>query len=132
MTINANIGPAAAHHILLVDDEPSLLAAVSRFLTVSGFHVQCASSGADALSRFAKGAWDVVVTDLMMPGMKGDELARHLRAIDPAIPIILATGFVKPDCDSAVFDKVLSKPFDADTLLRAIEEVTHASASSQP
>lgn len=64
---------------LLVDDEPSMRAALVRLLTLPGFEVGAAGSGAEAIIHFGQGRWDVVLTNLMMPGMRGDQLAAALR-----------------------------------------------------
>ncbi len=81
--------------ILLVDDEPAILAVGKQMLTELGYRVQAAGNATEALELFAGHArqFDLVITDMTMPGMTGDRLVIELRRIRPAIPIILCTGF---------------------------------------
>lgn len=105
--------------ILLVDDEPSVLFALSAVLEEEGFDVGCAGDGLTALEMFRKRKWDLLITDFSMPGINGQELAEAIRATAPEFPIILITGFRKPGMDSEVFDLVLEKPFSNQSLLAA-------------
>ncbi len=81
--------------VLLVDDEPAILAVGKQMLKELGYRVQAAGNAREALERFAGHArqFDLVITDMTMPGMTGDRLVVELRRIRPAIPIILCTGF---------------------------------------
>src|SRR5436189_6277296 len=69
--------------ILVVDDEPFVCDAVKMMLTFDGHIVETASNGKDALEMFAKGKFDLVITDFAMPNMKGDELAATIKARAP-------------------------------------------------
>jgi CheY-like chemotaxis protein len=79
--------------VLLVDDNPEVLELFTYFLSAVGFRVAPAKSAYDAL-RIASAGFDVVATDLAMPGMDGFELIRRLRALQPTarIPILAVTG----------------------------------------
>jgi CheY-like chemotaxis protein len=85
----------AGQHILLVDDEPALTRATSRSLTRMGYRVTSVQSAAEALKTFHQqpGGFDLVLTDLTMPGMNGIDLASALHEVRPELPIILASGF---------------------------------------
>ena len=61
--------------------------------TVFGYDVTTAAHGQEALELFLREPHDLVLTDLMMPGMSGWELAAHLRAADPRLPVVILTGF---------------------------------------
>lgn len=90
--------------ILVVDDETSVRSFVSRALETVGCEVVVAGSGAEALERLKEMAHcDLVVTDLMMPNMNGDELGRRLRVEDPDIKVLYLTGF----SDRLFADKVM-------------------------
>lgn len=115
--------------ILYVDDEPSLLEIGRRRLGAAGHAVRTAPSPAAALQEFARdpGAFDLVVTDLTMPGMSGLELARRIHRERPELPILLLTGYLHEFSPSELTDagvrRVLSKPVSAGALLEAIQSV---------
>ena len=93
-----------SEHILLVDDEEMILRLGSEMLIRLGYRVTTGRHGMAALEIFKKNpdAFDLVISDISMPNMTGDELARELFAIRPDIPIIICTGFSnKLDDDKA-------------------------------
>lgn len=75
-----------------MDDEPAVLALVARLLTDLGFDVQAESDPLQALKEFDRGRFDLVMTDVRMPGMDGHALIAALRAMDQEIPVIVVTG----------------------------------------
>jgi len=80
--------------VLVVDDEDSVRRFVARVMTEAGCEVVTAVDGADAVATAARlGSIDLLVTDLMMPEMAGDELARRLRQTDGDLPVLYLTGF---------------------------------------
>ncbi len=80
--------------VLIVDDEEPVRRFVSRVLIGAGMTTWCAADGAEALRiASAVGKLDLLLTDLMMPSMTGDELARRLRLTDPDLKILYLTGF---------------------------------------
>jgi DNA-binding response OmpR family regulator len=93
--------------ILLVDDEQSILTLLSYPLRQDGYEVVRASSGADALERFAELEFDLVVLDVMMPAMDGLEVCRRMRA-SSTVPIIMLTAKTEE------IDKVLGLELGAD------------------
>jgi CheY-like chemotaxis protein len=87
--------PTGSERILLVDDEEPVLRLETMMLERLGYSV-CARTGSrEALEVFTAdpGAWDLVVTDMAMPGMTGVELTGKILAIRPGTPVILCTGF---------------------------------------
>lgn len=113
--------------ILLVDDEPGLRMTLAANFELEGFEVVEAESGEMALGLAKEGKFDVVLTDVRMPGMSGVELFKRLRPIQPNLPVILMTAFALEDLLRSALDDgaftVLPKPFDfthaAKTLQRA-------------
>ena len=100
----------AALRLLAVDDDPSVLGAMAR---AQGHEVALAGSAKEALEQFRPGAFDVVITDLAMPDMSGRRLAEALKEIDPAVPIIIMTGFAGSEEARAAagsVEAVLDKP----------------------
>jgi CheY-like chemotaxis protein len=79
---------------LVVDDEESVRRFVDRVLREGGYQTALAGDGPEAISVAAKlGSFDVLVTDVMMPGMTGDEPARRLRQAEPQIKVLYLTGY---------------------------------------
>jgi EAL domain-containing protein (putative c-di-GMP-specific phosphodiesterase class I) len=101
---NSQLVPAAAAgtrgDILVVDDEPALLRAISRVLTEKGYNVVCERDGEAALATFRTREFDVIVTDIAMPQMDGIQLLRQLREHDADVPVVLITG--EPAVSTAV------------------------------
>jgi EAL domain-containing protein (putative c-di-GMP-specific phosphodiesterase class I)/CheY-like chemotaxis protein len=85
--------------ILLVDDDSAVRRVTQRCLERAGYQVAACSSGADALSTLARGAFDAMVSDVQMPGMTGVRLLRAIREHDLDLPVVFVTG--KPDLQSA-------------------------------
>ena len=87
--------PRGSEHILLVDDESILLEMGTSQLEALGYAVTARSNGREALKLFESKSddFDVVITDMTMPKMTGDELAAAIKRIRPDIPVILCTGF---------------------------------------
>ena len=96
--------------ILVVDDEVTVLESVRMTLEHYGYSVETAPSGAEALAKLVVGDFALVVTDLRMPNMAGDELAIQIKSRWPRLPILLLTGF-PPEQKPAAVDAILLKPF---------------------
>jgi two-component system cell cycle sensor histidine kinase/response regulator CckA len=111
--------------VLVVDDEASVREFVDRALTFAGYRTVVASDGPEALAIFeATGPFDLLVTDLRMPQMMGDELARQLRLADPALKVLYLTGYSDElfrDRSTLWSDEAfLDKPQGVDALLEAV------------
>jgi two-component system response regulator HydG len=112
--------------LLVADDDPGLRESLERTLTREGYHVVLASDGRAALERVQTGDFDVIVTDLKMPGLTGLELLRAAKAIAPDVDVILLTAFgtveeaVKAMKDGA-YD-FLTKPFRREQLLKLVSK----------
>jgi two-component system response regulator AtoC len=119
--------------ILLVDDDPSVLFALSEMLASRGHDTVTASDGGDALTSIDGGdAFDVVVTDLAMPGITGLELLEKVRARDAALPVIVITaqGSERSAVDAmkrGAYD-YLAKPFDNDEVSYSVERALETRA----
>ena len=79
--------------VLVVDDDPIVGQCFDQVLAPKGYAVIRASSGAEALARLASEEYDVVYTDIKMPGMSGIEVARRVRASAPWLPVVIVTGY---------------------------------------
>jgi DNA-binding NtrC family response regulator len=79
--------------VLVVDDEPSMRMALSESLLSCGYQVEAAVDGADALKKFSKGQFDVVITDMRMPKVGGMEVLRGVKKISPRTHVIVITAY---------------------------------------
>ncbi|MCP4679281.1 MAG: sigma-54-dependent Fis family transcriptional regulator [Deltaproteobacteria bacterium] len=112
-------------HVLVVDDEPESLRAVARILKARGFEVDIAGNGVEALDRLENGAVDVMLIDLVMPGMSGLEVLKKAKMASDRLEVVMMTAFA--DVDTAVaavkagaYD-FLTKPFpSSDTVALAV------------
>ena len=111
--------------VLAVDDEPGVLALVRRCLDDERVTLSEASSGKGALDQIAKGPpLDLLITDLRMPGMEGDELARQVRVLEPDLKVLYLTSHadrlfgVKPQLWAG--EAYLDKPFTREGLREAV------------
>jgi CheY-like chemotaxis protein len=109
----------APARILVVDDDEGVRDTVCDVLTELGYAADPASDGTDALDRFRPGRYRLVVTDLTMPKMNGLQLARRLRALEPAIPILMFSAAAAPG-QLAAFGITLTRKPDVEGLTRLI------------
>jgi two-component system, OmpR family, response regulator len=128
--------PAAIQpHILIVDDDASIRALLTEYLTENGLRVSSAGTGAEMTAILAEAAIDLVVLDLRLAGEDGMAIARTLRA-DSAIPIIMLTG-VRDEADRVMglelgADDYLTKPFSPRELLARVRTVLRRAAAATP
>lgn len=109
--------------VLIVNDEPLVLSSLRLALLRSGFQVVTAVNGEDALTKLTD-SYDVVVLDIVMPKMGGQETLRRIRALHPQIPVVGMSGFSKGEAEERFGshpDAFLQKPF---TGSRLVEEIT--------
>ena len=114
--------------VLVIDDEKFVLDIVKVALTKFGHDVQTASNGRQGLAKFDKGAFDVVITDIRMPGIDGNAVADHIRkSRRQKTPIIAisATPWMIRDRRKD-FNCILYKPFTLKTLVDAVNDLTHS------
>jgi len=115
----------AGRRVLLADDDPAVRISVMRVLTAAGFEVTPAEDGNAAIDALKCGAFDVIVTDINMPGSSGVDLLRLVRTYDLDVPVLLMTG--APDVESAIEATELGalryfrKPIAVDELTKAVE-----------
>jgi len=83
----------ALKRVLVVDDDPVIGKSFDRVLSPKGYAVITAASGAEALARLAREEYDVVYTDIKMPGMDGLHLASRLKEKRPWLPVVIVTGY---------------------------------------
>lgn len=120
--------------ILIVDDEAIVREVVAQYLTQDGFAVETAADGAEALARFASSRPDLVLLDLMLPGIDGLEVCRRIRA-QSNVPVIMVTA-KSDEIDTIIglgvgADDYIGKPFSPRELVARIKAVLRR-ASAPP
>ncbi|MDH6606628.1 two-component system response regulator ResD [Streptomyces sp. SAI-208] len=120
--------------VLVVDDDPTVAEVVSGYLDRAGYLVDRAADGPDALARAAAHRPDLVVLDLMLPGMDGLEVCRRMRGSGP-VPVIMLTA--RGDEDDRILglevgaDDYVTKPFSPRELVLRVESVLRRSRPAQ-
>jgi CheY-like chemotaxis protein len=113
--------------ILVVDDEPDLVANCERLLRRAGHVMLRAHTGLEAVALIDRERPDLVVADLRLPGADGLTVTRHARGHVPPIPVILMTAYDSPQARRAAIesgvDVYLAKPFSNTSFLDAIRRV---------
>ena len=118
-----------AKHLLVVDDDPGLLLAVSETLRAENYEVVTARRGAEAMVRIAEALPDLIISDIRMPGMDGYALVRNLRASPRTrlIPIVFLTAKDETADRVAGFrsgvDAYITKPFETDELVAVVKSI---------
>ena len=120
----------SASKILLIDDDPGITDTLSRVLKDEGYEVDVEKRGDEGIAHAARDSFNVVVTDLKLPGLNGLELVRQLHAARPRLPIILITAFgtTQTAIEATKFGAYdyLLKPFDIQQLLDLIKRAVNS------
>jgi len=120
--------------ILVVDDEPQILRVMRASLPVRGYEVIVASSGTEALDQLNKQVPDLIILDLVMPGLTGLEVCRRIREFSAVPIIVLSAKGSESDKVSALdigADDYVTKPFGMDELLARIRAVLRRLAANE-
>jgi len=118
--------------ILIVDDEKGIRVPLRAFLLEKGYEVEIAEDATQAQAMLLNGVWDVVVTDIVLPGISGVELLKTIRAAAPDVQMIMMTG--EPTAETAAeavragASDYLVKPIDKNTILRAVAHAAKVKA----
>ena len=110
--------------ILVIDDEKGILRVIQEALSRSGHDVDTALDGIEGIQKFDDGSYDMVITDLRMPGLDGIGVVEHIRAsVNHAVPVIGISGTPWQIQDSG-FDEVFAKPFPLQDLVESVRRLT--------
>jgi CheY-like chemotaxis protein len=112
--------------ILCVDDEETPRTLRKLILQKQGYQVVTAASGAEALELLNRTKINLVLSDQMMPGMTGTELTKSVKAMRPAIPVILISGVNEIPEDASYADRFISKVGGPELLFKTVIEVLAA------
>jgi CheY-like chemotaxis protein/anti-sigma regulatory factor (Ser/Thr protein kinase) len=121
------------HRLLIVDDDPAIHELVQAMLAGTNWESDSVSNGEETLARLGTNSYDLLLTDILMPGMDGLTLLGQLRARHPHIPVVMMTVKNTPDHvlgslrrEAAAY---ISKPFTRDTLLTTLQNALSTSVS---
>ncbi len=110
--------------VLIIDDEETICRMLIDALTRNGIASELATNGSDGLDMFNQEHFDIVVTDMVMPGMDGNNIARKIHNSDkPDTPVIGISG-TSWLFDENEFDVILEKPFSIQLLVDAVKTLT--------
>ncbi len=128
--VGADKGYRGTGTILVVDDEGLLLTMAETILSDFGFKVLTANSGQKALAVLTQpgNKVNLVITDLVMPGMGGRELIERIRELDPDLPVMCTSGYVMPE-DHKTGGGYLQKPFTSTELLLKVKAMLQATTA---
>ena len=122
----------ATKKVLVVDDDPVVATSFDRVLSPKGYAVITATGGAEALDKLAREDYDVVYTDIKMPGMSGIEVARQIKASRPWMPVVIVTGYGteanEAEAQALGVNAFLHKPLSPE----AIESSANAALEATP
>jgi CheY-like chemotaxis protein len=121
--------------ILVVDDEQSIRDILSKMLSVIGFEVVVAGTGDEGLDLFQDGPFDLVITDLEMPGMDGWTLTSRIKGDSPDTPVLIITGSSKVhvvrEMKEPSANSVMIKPFRLAELKRTVQRLLSEAPQQQ-
>lgn len=118
--------------VLVVDDEAVVGQSFNRVLTEKGYEVTTALSGEEALKKVGSNGYDLVFTDIKMPGMDGLEMAKRVKAMNPWLPVVVVTGYGS-EANEAQAEEIgvsgfLHKPLSPEV----IEQITEQTLRERP
>jgi CheY-like chemotaxis protein len=112
--------------ILVIEDEEQVSSALSKILSQFNHQVMVANSGEEGIRLFKENQFDIVLTDLGMPGLSGWEVCRAIKSLSPQTPVGMITGWgaqlSEEEIEENKLDFLISKPFDFNEILRLISE----------
>ena len=114
------------YNLLVVDDEEVIREGMSRILEAEGYHITTSASGRTAIEKIQERDFDVVITDLKMPGMDGIEVLKTIKILQPEVPVIIITGYSTVDTavdamKNGAFDYI-AKPFTSDLIIDKVQK----------
>jgi two-component system cell cycle sensor histidine kinase/response regulator CckA len=122
--------------ILVVDDEPAVREAIRRILVASGYTVLACGGGHEALAlaQHFEEAIDLLLTDVIMPGMAGREVAERIMQFRPGVPVLYMSGYAAPELTTSVPADVmlLDKPFTESSLLSKVRAALETAPAVTP
>lgn len=124
-------------NVLLVEDNEEVRAITIEYLQELGHNVVAVADAERALELLTNSSFDVVMTDISLPGLSGIELARRLRTDHPGLPVIISSGYGAASAQALIKEHrgpvlILSKPYDLSELESVLARATAISSSNSP
>lgn len=116
--------------ILVIDDERGISQVIQEALQMAGYEVEIAFNGREGIRKFDDHPYDLVITDVCMPGMSGNSVARHIRSSAKAATPIIGISGTPWMLETDDFDMVLSKPFPLQELIASVQQLPAAGSTS--
>jgi len=116
--------------ILVIDDEKPIVLIIAAALTKSGFNVEKATNGLEGIKKFDEGYFDLVITDLQMPGLDGNGVVQHIRNSERQSTPVVSISATPWHLQSDDFDAFILKPFSIKTLIDTVNELTAISLNA--
>ena len=119
------MGENGKQHVFVVDDEPEVRKVIHRTLELVGYEVSCFDSARDCLAKMRSMRCDLLITDVVLPGMDGMELLSEVKCRTPSLPVLLVTGYGSVEMAVKAMDVgalcLIQKPLDRTSFLAAVE-----------
>lgn len=116
--------------VLVIEDEPLIQETLADMLDLDGHHITLADTGEDGVRLFKEGEFDIVFTDITLPGISGWEVATAVKSMSQDTTVIAVTGWgpgiKRSDIVDGAVDQVLPKPFDIDRVLDLVASIMAA------
>jgi CheY-like chemotaxis protein len=116
----------AVRKVLVIDDDPVVAKSLNRVLTGKGYAVITAASGEEAMFKLKEEKYDLVYTDIKMPGMSGIEVTKQVKASQPWLPVVVITGYGSDqnisDANEAGAVEILHKPLSPEMIEQSAED----------
>lgn len=131
MPVEPDTAPASGLKILYIDDTEIARLSTRALLLSLGHEVELADSGETGLKKLSEDSFDVLITDMQMPGMSGADVTRNVRLTNPGMPIVIVTGSsrgrIEAELGAEAADAIVEKPFERDEIEALLNRLTHAS-----
>ena len=116
--------------VLVIEDEPLIQETLADMLDLGGHRITLADTGEDGVRLFEEGEFDIVFTDITLPGISGWDVATAVKGMSQDTPVIAVTGWgpgiKRSDIVNGAVDQVLPKPFDIDRVLDLVASIMAA------
>ena len=118
--------------VLVIDDEKQVLDLLKTALTLHGYQVEVAADGREGITKFDRRAYDIVITDVRMPGLDGISVAHHIRDSANGTTPVMGISGTPWHFEDAQFDVVLEKPFSIKVLVEQLAVLGDRAADAPP
>ena len=115
--------------ILVIDDEEQIVLVLAMALSKYGFNVEIAANGVEGIKKFNEECFDLVITDICMPGIGGNDVAKYVRNSEKYFTPVIGISGTPWLLEDGCFDAVFTKPFSIAGLVEAVSRLTETTLS---